>query len=107
MCRELSADGECVGESPVTGGVPAPGRDHYDRQPIFTRDDSGRRSDDTTEIEERLQQVGRYSQFVRAGLGVILGAFVPASAASVVTVSRRSMRSDSGSVMGARASRTG
>ncbi|PSP93464.1 hypothetical protein BRC78_02075 [Halobacteriales archaeon QH_8_68_33] len=61
----------------------------------------------TTEIEERLQQVGRYSQFVRAGLGVILGAFVPASAASVVTVSRRSMRSDSGSVMGARASRTG
>jgi len=28
-----------------------------------------------TEIEDRLQQVGRYSRFVRAGLGVIVGAF--------------------------------
>ena len=32
-------------------------------------------STSTTEIEERLQQVGRYSAFVKAGLGVILGAF--------------------------------
>ncbi|MDS0260076.1 hypothetical protein NDI56_11795 [Haloarcula sp. S1CR25-12] len=35
--------------------------------------------DDTTstaEIENRMQQLGRYSQFVKAGLGVILGAFL-------------------------------
>ncbi|WP_415382369.1 hypothetical protein [Halosimplex sp. TS25] len=32
-------------------------------------------STDTAEIEERLEQVGRYSTFVKAGLGVILGAF--------------------------------
>jgi hypothetical protein len=30
----------------------------------------------TTEIENRLQQVGRYSRLVRAGLGVILVAFL-------------------------------
>lgn len=30
----------------------------------------------TTEIEERLQRVGRYSGLVKAGFGVILGAFV-------------------------------
>lgn len=29
----------------------------------------------TEDIETRIQQVGRYSRFVRAGLGVILGAF--------------------------------
>lgn len=29
----------------------------------------------TRGIEERLQQLGRYSRFVKAGLGVILGAF--------------------------------
>lgn len=28
------------------------------------------------EIEDRIEQVGRYSRFVRAGFGVILGAFV-------------------------------
>ena len=33
-------------------------------------------STSTTRIEERLQQVGRYSRFVRAGLGVIVGAFL-------------------------------
>jgi len=35
-------------------------------------------TDDTTstaEIEKRIQQLGRYSRFVKAGLGVILGAF--------------------------------
>lgn len=32
-------------------------------------------STSTVEIEERLQQVGRYSKFVKAGLGVILAAF--------------------------------
>jgi len=31
---------------------------------------------ETEGIEERLQQLGRYSRFVRAGLGVILAAFV-------------------------------
>lgn len=31
---------------------------------------------DTAEIEDRIQQVGRYSRFVKAGLGVILGAFL-------------------------------
>ena len=30
----------------------------------------------TTEIEARLQQMGRYSQFVKSGLGVILAAFL-------------------------------
>lgn len=30
----------------------------------------------TTEIENRIQQVGRYSRFVKAGLGVIVGAFL-------------------------------
>jgi hypothetical protein len=30
----------------------------------------------TTEIEDRLQQLGRYSRFVKAGLGVIVGAFL-------------------------------
>ena len=30
----------------------------------------------TTEIEDRIQQVGRYSRFVKAGLGVIIGAFL-------------------------------
>lgn len=33
-------------------------------------------SPDTAEIENRIQQVGRYSRFVKAGLGVILGAFL-------------------------------
>jgi len=32
-------------------------------------------SPSTVDIEERLQQLGRYSTFVKAGLGVILGAF--------------------------------
>lgn len=32
-------------------------------------------SPSTADIEDRLQQVGRYSTFVKAGLGVILGAF--------------------------------
>ena len=31
---------------------------------------------DTAEIENRIQQIGRYSRFVKAGLGVILGAFL-------------------------------
>ena len=31
---------------------------------------------DTKRIEERLQELGRYSRFVRAGLGVIIGAFL-------------------------------
>ena len=30
----------------------------------------------TTEIENRIQKVGRYSRFVKAGLGVIVGAFL-------------------------------
>lgn len=30
----------------------------------------------TTEIEDRIQQIGRYSRFVKAGLGVIIGAFL-------------------------------
>ena len=30
----------------------------------------------TKQIEERLQQLGRYSRFVRAGLAVIVGAFL-------------------------------
>jgi uncharacterized membrane protein YczE len=30
----------------------------------------------TAEIEERIQQLGRFSRFVRAGLGVILFAFL-------------------------------
>lgn len=30
----------------------------------------------TEDIEARIRQVGRYSQFVKAGLGVILAAFV-------------------------------
>lgn len=30
----------------------------------------------TAEIEDRIQQIGRYSRFVKAGLGVILGAFL-------------------------------
>ncbi|RBI60961.1 hypothetical protein DMJ13_14580 [halophilic archaeon] len=29
-----------------------------------------------TDIEERIEQVGRYSRFVKAGLGVIIGAFI-------------------------------
>ena len=33
----------------------------------------------TGDIEERLQQVGHYSKFVKAGLGVILGAFALAA----------------------------
>lgn len=33
----------------------------------------------TTEIEDRLQEIGRYSQFVKAGLGIILGAFLLAA----------------------------
>lgn len=32
-------------------------------------------STSTAEIEERLQQVGRYSKLVKIGFGVILGAF--------------------------------
>jgi tellurite resistance protein TehA-like permease len=32
-------------------------------------------STSTTEIEERLQRIGRYSRLVRAGFGVILAAF--------------------------------
>lgn len=36
-----------------------------DQQPLSTAD-----------IENRIQQVGRYSRFVKAGLGVILGAFL-------------------------------
>jgi len=35
----------------------------------------------TKEIEERLQQVGRYARLVRAGFAVILGAFALAVAA--------------------------
>ena len=31
---------------------------------------------DTAEIENRIQQIGQYSRFVKAGLGVILGAFL-------------------------------
>lgn len=31
---------------------------------------------DTTQIEDRLQEVGRYSRFVKAGFGVILSAFL-------------------------------
>ncbi|WP_224450571.1 hypothetical protein [Haloprofundus salilacus] len=34
---------------------------------------------DTRQIEERLQQLGHYSRFVKAGLGVILAAFVLAA----------------------------
>lgn len=37
-------------------------------------DDSG--SDSTEGIEDRIEQVGKYSRFARAGLGVILGAFI-------------------------------
>ena len=37
---------------------------------------NGQDSPDTAEIENRIQQVGRYSRFVKAGLGVILGAFL-------------------------------
>ena len=33
-------------------------------------------STSTKRIEERLEQLGRYSRFVRAGLGVIIGAFL-------------------------------
>ena len=33
-------------------------------------------SPDTAEIEDRIQQVGQYSRFVKAGFGVILGAFL-------------------------------
>jgi tellurite resistance protein TehA-like permease len=33
----------------------------------------------TTEIEERLQQLGHYSKYVKAGFGIILGAFVLAA----------------------------
>jgi len=33
-------------------------------------------STSTTEIEDRLQRVGRYSRLVKAGFAVILGAFV-------------------------------
>lgn len=33
-------------------------------------------SPSATDIENRIQQVGRYSRFVKAGLGVIVGAFV-------------------------------
>jgi len=36
-------------------------------------------STSTTQIEERLQILGRYSRFVRAGLGVIIGAFLLAA----------------------------
>lgn len=38
-------------------------------------------STSTGEIEKRLQHVGLYSSFVKAGLGVILGAFVLAAVA--------------------------
>ncbi|MFC7141843.1 hypothetical protein ACFQMA_18655 [Halosimplex aquaticum] len=34
---------------------------------------------DTGRIEDRLKQVGRYSRFVKAGLGVIVGAFLLAA----------------------------
>ncbi len=33
-------------------------------------------STSTNQIEERLQQLGKYSRFVRAGLAVIVGAFL-------------------------------
>ncbi|WP_440008946.1 hypothetical protein [Halomicrococcus sp. SG-WS-1] len=31
---------------------------------------------DQTDIEERIERIGRYSQLVKAGLGVIIGAFI-------------------------------
>lgn len=34
-----------------------------------------------SDIEERIERVGRYSKFVKAGLGVIVGAFVLAAVA--------------------------
>ncbi|MBX0286569.1 hypothetical protein [Haloarcula salinisoli] len=37
----------------------------------------------TTEIEDRLQHLGRYSRFVKVGFGVILGAFLLAAAVLV------------------------
>jgi hypothetical protein len=45
----------------------------YLRTPTMVADTDGT---ETEGIEERLQQLGRYSRFVRAGLGVILAAFV-------------------------------
>lgn len=33
-------------------------------------------STSTMDIEDRIQQVGRYSRFAKAGLGVIVGAFI-------------------------------
>lgn len=33
-------------------------------------------SSSTNDIEDRIQQVGRYSRFLKAGLSVIIGAFV-------------------------------
>ncbi|WP_123536495.1 hypothetical protein [Halosimplex salinum] len=36
-------------------------------------------STSTDKIEDRLEQVGRYSRFVKAGLGVIVGAFLLAT----------------------------
>jgi len=37
---------------------------------------AARDSPSTDDIEHRIQQVGRYSRFVKAGLGVIVAAFV-------------------------------
>ncbi|WP_336003152.1 hypothetical protein [Halorientalis halophila] len=37
-------------------------------------------SAETREIEDRLQQVGRYTRFLKAGLGVIVGTFLVAAA---------------------------
>lgn len=40
-------------------------------------------SSGTDDIEARIQQVGRYSRFLKVGLGVIIGAFVLAIAIRV------------------------
>ena len=49
-------------------------------------------STSTTEIENRLQHVGLYSSFVKAGLGVILGSFVLATVALLLSLLRLEQR---------------
>ena len=51
-------------------------------------------STSTKQIEERLQQLGRYSRFIRAGLGVIIGAFLLA----VITLLPNNLESVSNAV---------
>jgi hypothetical protein len=50
---------------------------------------------DVEQIEVRIQQVGRYSRFLKAGLGVILGAFLHLMHLNLVKQLRKSQSAES------------